>query len=495
MSPSYLMALDCGSGGVKCFLVDLNGKIVSQSSVEWLRDDWNTEIGWKSISEAIKTVISTARIDADQIAGVSTTSMREEFILLDDSGHEIQYKITPDIYPHGDRLNERYGEEMYRLSGHWPVPGWIAAAKMTWLNDTKPQVLKRAKLFLMISDWAGYRLGDTPYTEGSSACETSLFDVEKGDWSWKLLDELGLPKAIFPEVKPNGSKIATVTSHASKDTGLVEGTPVVIGGADTQCGLLGCGAINEGDIVAVGGTTTPIQLVINKTMFDVKRRTWTNMHLTKGRWIIESNAGRTGWVYRWFRDNIIYEKPSGKEYEAMNKIAEASPPGSNGLLAYLGPHIFKSGPPYWEGDRLGDLSVPPTLIGSAKFTLGDLARAIIEANCYAVRANAERLTEVTGLNVKKMEFCGGNSKSPLWMNIQANILGKPVVIPRERDATAVGAAICASVGAEIYESIPEAMKYMVHMEEPIIPNPELTKNYDQLYKVWMETRRRLSGVL
>jgi len=489
------MAVDCGSGGVKCFLVDFKGKIVSQSSVEWLRSNWNTEIGWMSISEAIKSALTVARIDADQIAGVSTTSMREEFVLLDDSGHEIPYKITSDIYTHGDRLNERYGEEMYRLSGHWPVPGWIAAAKMTWLNDTKPQVLKRAKLFLMISDWAGYRLGDIPYTEGSSACETSLFDVEKGDWSWKLMDELGLPKDIFPEVKPNASKIATVTSRASNDTGLIEGTPVVVGSADTQYGLMGCGAISEGDIVAVGGTTTPIQLVINKPILDSKRRTWTNMHSMKGRWIIESNAGRTGWVYRWLRDNILCEKPSGKRYEAMNKIAEASPPGSNGLLAYLGPHIFKSGPPYWEDDRLGDLPVPPTLIGSAKFTLNDLARAIIEANCYAVRANAEQLTEITGLKVNKMEFCGGNSKSLLWMGIQANILGKPVIVPRERDATAVGAAICASVGTGIYNSIAEATKDMVHMEEPIIPNPELAKNYDQLYKKWMETRRRLSGVL
>jgi autoinducer 2 (AI-2) kinase len=236
-------------------------------------------------------------------------------------------------------------------------------------------------------------------------------------------------------------------------------------------------------------------MVTDKPVFDAKGRTWTNAHVADGRWIIESNAGRTGWVYRWLRDNILCEKPSNKVYDSMNALAIMSPPGSNGLNVFFGPHIFNSGPPYWDGDNLGDIPVPPTIVGSSKFTRGDLARAIIEANCYAVRANLEQLCEITGLKVQRLGFCGGNSKSELWNEIQSAVIDKPVIVPRERDASAVGAAICAAVGAGIYKSIPEATKAMVHLEEPVQAKKELSSTYDGLYSSWIKTRHRLSGNL
>jgi sugar (pentulose or hexulose) kinase len=491
----YLMAIDCGSGGVKCFLVDTSGRIVSNAGVEWDRDDWNTDIGWRAIKKAIRKTLVESRIDPIQISSISTTSMREEFVLLDKPGKEILLRFTSDIYDHGDELNKRLGEKMYRYSGHWPVSGWIAASKLAWLNDKHPEVLDRANLFLMISDWAGYMLGGVPYTEGSSACETSLFDVQKSDWAWELLNELNIPSDIFPEVKKNATQVAQITGKAARGTTLNEGTPVVVGGADTQCGLIGCGAVNSGDVVVVGGTTTPVQMVTEKPVFDKEGRTWTNMHVVDGKWILESNAGRTGWVYRWFRDNILCEKPSSRIYEIMNALAARSPPGSNGVKVYMGPHVFNAGPPYWKDDTLGDASVPPAILGSSRFTRGDLARAILEANCYAVRANLEQLTEITGRKVKKVGFCGGNSKAEIWSSIQSAILGIPVSVPKERDATAVGASICAAVGAEIYRDIPKAVNAMVHMEELIEADKALTKEYDKLFNSWIEIRRRLSRVL
>jgi len=495
MSPDCMMAIDCGSGGVKCFIVDSYGKIVSQVGVEWDRDDWNTVIGWNAIKKAIRKTITASGIDPSKIAGISTTSMREEFVLLDAAGREIPYKITPDIYAHGDELNKSHGEKMYLYSGHWPVPGWIAAAKMAWLREKHPDIIERSKTFLMISDWAGYLLGGVPYTEGSSACETSLFDVKKGDWAWDLLDELKLPHGIFPEVKKNASQVAQITAKAAKGTLLKEGTPVVVGGADTQCGLIGCGAVKPGDVVVVGGTTTPVQMVTEQPMFDRAGRTWPNNHAVAGQWILESNAGRTGWVYRWFRDNILCEKPSRKVYETMNTLAAGSPPGSNGVKVYLGPHVFNAGPPYWDGDRLGDVPVPPAIIGSSKFTRGDLARAILEANCYAVRANLEQIVEITGKKVSKIGFCGGNSKAAIWNEIQSAVLGFPVEVPVERDATAVGAAVCAAVGADVYRNMNDAVKMMIHMEPPVKAEKKLTTKYDQLYTTWRDTRNKLSGVL
>jgi sugar (pentulose or hexulose) kinase len=488
---SFFLVMDAGSGGVKCLIVDTSGLIVASGFEEWQREGWNTKIGWSAIRKAVQSTLSKGT-DPKNIAGVVTTSMREEFVLLDAGGHEVQYIIEPNAYPHGDRFNETYGQRLYQESGHWPVPGWIAAAKLVWLRDEKPEVLKRTKKILMISDWVGHAFGAEFYTEGSSACETSLFSITNDDWAWNLIDELRLPCEIFPEVKENGTQIGLISKSAAVDTNLDEGTPIFVGGADTQCGLLGSGAVNEGEVIAVCGTTTPVQMVTKKPVIDPRKRAWTNKHVIHDTYVIESNAGRTGWVYRWFRDEI--NKGSGNDpYEEINTLAASSPPGSRCLKAYLGPHIFSSGPPYWSGDRLGDKPVPPTLIGNTQFSRGDLARAIIEANCYAVKANFDQLREITGISPQRFGMCGGSSKSQLWVETQANVLELPVIVPQERDATAIGAAILAAIGVGFYHDINEAVDNMVHLEDPIVPVGVRSTQYKVLYEEWLATRDRLAG--
>jgi autoinducer 2 (AI-2) kinase len=483
--------MDAGSGGVKCLIVDARGVIVASGFEEWRREGWNTKIGWNAIRKAVHSTLSKGT-DPKTIAGVITTSMREEFVLLDAGGQEVQYTIDSNAYPHGDKFNETYGLRLYQESGHWPVSGWIAAAKLAWLRDAKPKVLKRTKKILMISDWVGHAFGAEFYTEGSSACETSLFSIANDDWAWDLIEELGLPAEIFPEVKENGKQVGHISKSAAIDTSLEERTPIFVGGADTQCGLLGSGTVNDGEVTAVCGTTTPVQMVTRKLIIDPRKRAWTNRHVLQDAYIIESNAGRTGWVYRWFRDEI--NKGSGNDlYEEINTLAASSPPGSRGLQAYLGPHIFSSGPPYWSGDRLGDKPVPPTLIGNIQFSLGDLARAIIEANCYAVKANFDQLKEITGISPQRFGMCGGSSKSKLWVETQANVLELPVVLPRERDATAIGAAILAAIGVGFYRDINEAVDQMVHLQDPIAPGGAKSIQYKVLYEGWLATRNRLAG--
>jgi sugar (pentulose or hexulose) kinase len=488
---SLFLVIDAGSGGVKCLLIDLSGLIVASGFEEWQREGWNTKIGWNTIRKVVQSTLLKV-INPQKIAGIVTTSMREEFVLLDAVDQEVQFTIDSSAYPHGDKFNENSGLHLYQASGHWPVPGWIAAAKLVWLRDVKPEVLKRTKKILMISDWVGHAFGAEFYTEGSSACETSLFNIVNNDWAWDIINELGLPAEIFPDVKENGKLVGFISQSIADDTGLDEGIPIFVGGADTQCGLLGSGAVNEGEVIAVCGTTTPVQMVISKPVIDPLRRAWTNRHVLRDQYIIESNAGKTGWVYRWFRDEIV--KGSRNEpYEKINALAASSPPGSRGLKAYLGPHIFSSGPPYWSGDRLGDKPVPPTLIGNAQFSRGDLARAIVEANCYAVKANFEQLKEITMISPQRFGMCGGSSKSRLFVETQANILDLPVIVPRERDATAIGAAILAATGAGFYRDINEAVDKMVHLEEPISPVGVRSNHYKLLYEEWLTTRNRLAG--
>ncbi|OGD44360.1 hypothetical protein A3K69_07695 [Candidatus Bathyarchaeota archaeon RBG_16_57_9] len=487
MEPLFLV-VDVGSSGVKAFLVDAAGGIVTRAESPWERDRWLADSGWCSIIQAVRDAIGDRKLIQDSLRAVSVTSMREEFVLLDGSGSEVKAELNEESYRFGERIVEEHGELMYDLSGHWPVPNWIAGAVLPWMR-AECSGFREARRFLMMADWVVYKLSGVACTEGSNACETSMYDVYRNDWAWELIDDLLLPRGIFPPVKRSGEALGTVTREASKDTGIPTDALVVTGGADTQCGLMGMGA-QPGEAGAVGGTTTPVLTVTSNPVIDPRRRLWSNIHVEAGLWTLESNAGFTGRNMRWLRDLM-----GTGSYEYLNHEAGLVPPGSDGLLTFLGAHVFDSGPPYWKQDRLGDRNVPPTVMGKHDFSSGELARSIMESSCYAVKANLEQLEEASGARFSSLKFCGGNSKSALWTQMQSDVLGVPVVTPVISEGTAVGAAALAAVGSGVYSDIREAVEAMVRLKKPVAPDPGRSETYSRLYRDWMATRERLHGTL
>ena len=484
------MALDCflivdaGSSSAKCFLVSALGEVIKSTERGWSRDTWECQEAWRLISEAVRELT----IDPDvNVLAVASTSMREEFVLLDHSGNQIMVKLGEDSERHGYKVLEEHGEKMYISSGHWPVPNWMAGAILPWITHQLPETAKRISLMLMISDWINYKICGEAATEGSSACETSLFDIKAYDWDWSIIEDLGTSRSIMPKVKRSGEILGNTTPNTSRTLNLPCDTPVVMGGADTQCGLIGMGA-KVGEASAVGGTTTPIQVVLDEPILDPRRRTWSNNHLIENRWILESNAGYTGRAVKWLRDTFL---SGDTDYSQLDRLAEEAPPGSHGLNAYLGPHLFDSGPPYWPMDKLGNRPVEPTLTGNHSFNLQDLCRSVLEANCYAVKANLSQLQQITNLDFRHMNFCGGNSKSMFWMQIQADILGLPVSVPTVHHSTAVGAAALASVGTNLYHSLEEASEHMATPRRIFKPRTNTSDRYKILYEHWMEKREHL----
>lgn len=482
MSDGFLV-IDAGSGSVKTFLVSPSGAILRSAESLWNRDNWSAE---KARPVILNTIRKLELGSFSQVHGVSVTSMREEFVLLDKHGEEIHYELSPASKKHGETVLYKHGEHLYESSGHWPVPNWIAGAILPWINEVNPEKIKDTFSVLMISDWVNYLLCGETCTEGTSACETALYDIKINNWNWELVEELGLPSSIFPEVKINASRVGEVSKEISQTTGLPSKTPVILGGADTQCGLLGMGA-GLGDIAAVGGTTTPVQYVVDNPVIDPKRRTWSNNHLIKNQWIIESNCGYTGRAVRWAKENLGLS-----DYAQLNNEAAKIQAGSNGLYSYLGPHLFDAGPPYWESDQLGDTPVKQGIIGRKNPSKGEQVRSILESNSFAVKANLDQISEITGDQFSSIMFCGGNTKSRLWMQIQADVLDMPVIVPRVNDGTAIGTAILASAGSGYYPSINEAVKNMVSLRDPVIPEPGQVKQYKTHYTNWMENRKLLA---
>ncbi len=506
MSDQYLMALDAGSGAGRCVLVSVDGKKVHTAYQEWgyfsppglgmMAVEFDPSQFWRVFSEVSRQAIAKAGIQPEQVLAVSSTSQREGIVLLDENGLEIYAGPNRDYraVEEGMRLSNTYGDELYRRSGHFPA-GMTGVARLLWLKNRAPAVFERVRHLQSINDWILFRLSDEYACEPTNAAETALYDLATQDWMVDILEKLELPREIFPKIMPAGTCIGTVTPKAAEEIGLRAGTPVVIGGADTQCGLLGCGCIRPNDIAAISGTTTPVQMVTASPVTDPYQRLWGGAHVVPGRFIVESNAGGSGSVYQWFRNTFYTDlverggSTGQNSYEIMNAEAEKAPAGCNGVQSFAGVMVMNA----------KTMTMPPNVIilGMSPMASPEISsrplvtRAIIESLAYAVKANAQQVLDVVGQSPTAMGVCGGLSKSHLYLEALANTLHLAVRVPQIKEGTAVGAAICAGIGGKVFHTIEESVDALVHIEAEIQPEEHLSKQYRNLYRKWSKNLEHL----
>jgi autoinducer 2 (AI-2) kinase len=479
------MALDAGIGGGRCLIFTTGGQLVARGYQEWVSEpepdypgalSFNPDAYWAALVTATQSALRTSQLDVGRIAAVSTTCQREGFLLLDSSGEVLYAGPSPDGRGHAENagLKAKYGPELYTMTGHQPE-SLHAPGRLLWLHKHRPAVYERVDRLLMINDWMLYRLGAPWQGEPSNACSTTLFDVRHGTWSDQAIALAGLPRSMFPPVVPSGTAVGELSPAGAGELGLPPGIPLVAGGGDGQCGVAGAGAVHVGDVAAIAGTTTPILMHLDAPVFDAGMRTWTRAGLMPHTWGLEANAGITGLAFRWLR-NLIFGDSSEDDFPAMEAMARSVPPGANDVRCDLGarpmgarPLVDASG-----GEIRG---IGPMAGGRA-----EIVRAAMESTCYAVRANVEILEEVSARPVGALRLVGGQSRSPFWVQMQADILGKPVILPGVTEASGWGAAICAGIGIRLWrEPADVALKTPVHVVEPRRESSEI---YEDFYKNW-----------
>src|SRR5690625_3740088 len=331
----YLMAIDAGTGSVRVIIFDTKGNelFVSQSEWEHLEDsrypgsmDFDVTKNYEIIIDLIKEIINSNRIDPKQIAGISTTSMREAIVLYDNEGNELWACANVDsrsdnevtkLYESDPTLENK----LYNLSGQTFSLG--AIPRLHWVKNNLPDIYNKTQFVTMLNDWIVYKLTDILTVEPSNACTTGLFDLKERNWGPTIMSDAGLRDDIYPVVNESGSFIGNVTKKVSELTGLSTQTPVITGGGDAQLGCIGMGVINEGDAAVLGGSFWQYEYTTNKITFDEESRVRINCHAVPNTWQYEAIAFLPGLVMRWFRDTFCdlekhLEKTTGKSiYEQM----------------------------------------------------------------------------------------------------------------------------------------------------------------------------------
>lgn len=479
------MALDAGIGGGRCLIFTTGGELVARGYQEWAGTpepeapgavSFDPEVYWAALTAATRCALASSGIDPARIAAISTTCQREGFILLDSAGEAVYAGPSPDGRGHAENaaLKAQYGALLYSVTGHQPE-SIHAPGRLLWLRTHRPEVYARIDRLLMINDWMLYRLGAAWLGEPSNASSTTLFDVRHGTWSDRAISLAGLPRRIFPPIVSSGTPAGVLAPNVAADLGLPPGIPLIVGGGDGQCGMAGAGAVRTGDVAAIAGTTTPILMHLDAPVFDERRRTWTRAGLMPHTWGLEANAGITGLAFRWLRNQIL-GKSSEASFPEMEALARTVPPGANGVRCDLGARPMGSRPiidaPGGEITGIG-----PMAGGRA-----EIVRAAMESTCYAVRANCEILEDVSGRPLEALRLVGGQSRSPLWVQMQSDILQKPIILPGVAEASGWGAAICAGIGVGIW-STPTDVEISVSARV-VAPQRENSQVYEALYQAW-----------
>lgn len=500
MSAKYVLAIDAGSGGGRALVIDLRGNLVSSASQDWSYDvpadagpmgkEFDPEKFWGIICQLIAEAVKKAAVAASDIVAVSAASQRQGMVFLDKEGQELYAGPNTDIRAivEGFSIDGEFGSEVYSITGH--APSLIfAPARLAWFKTNRPKVYERIATVLSISDWVIYRLSGERVGEASCVSGIGLVDVCDLKWSNRLAEMLELPQGVCPEIATAGTFVGTVTPAAAEQTGLAPGTSVVVGGADTQCGLLGMGVKDERQVGIVAGWSGSIQMVTAEPIIDSKRRIWTTCHVLPGKWILESNAQQSGGAYRWLKGILFAESDidesndSGETYALMDELAQDVPPGSGGVLAFIGPTVMDM---TLMRISLGGFIFPVTP-SVTDIKRENLIRAALENLAFAFKANCVQLGEISRLKVKEVSIGGGLAQSRCLVQILSDVLGMPVTTFGVRHVTSWGTAMCAAVGCGAYPDLERAIEVMSPKSRIVEPNPQRVQEYAPCYERWLST--------
>ncbi len=473
------LGLDASTSAVKALAFDECGKecaggrapleisFPGPSLAEQSAESW-----WQAAVSALREV--TSQTGGAEIASLAIAHQRESFVLVDPSGAPLRSAILwmdERSRPYLPRLRERFDLQAFHLRTGKPLTGNLIPGKLAWLQEHEPQVLGRAHRLLDTHAFLIHRLTGEWATSTGSADPTGLYDIQRQAWDSVTLSALGIDPALLPPLCLPGQLIGRVTAAAARETGLPQGMPVISGLGDGQAGALGMG-INRTGLCGVNLGTS----IISGTFSQAYRTSNAFRTMTgalPGSYIFETVLLGGAFTLRWLVNDLF---SGSAEIEAR---AARLPPGAGGLV--LVPYWGTAMNPYWDASASGI-----TVGWRASHRPEHFYRAALEGLGFELRLQVQGVEAALEAPIRYIQVAGGGAANPVWLQILADILGRPVEVAPAKEATALGAAILAAAGAKLHADIPSAAEAMVKppaaVYEPLAENhARYTRLYEQVY--------------
>ncbi|MDO4606354.1 MAG: glycerol kinase GlpK [Bowdeniella nasicola] len=502
---SCVLTIDQGTTSTRAMIVDHDGTIRSCGQVEhrqilprpgWVEHD-PREI-WENVRLAIGQALSAAEVNAHDVAAVGITNQRETTIVWDrHTGKPISNAIvwqdtrTAHLC---QELEAGHGPRRWADRVGLPLASYFSGPKIRWLLDHIPGARERAEagelLFGTPDTWVLWNMtggvdGGVHATDVTNASRTLLMDLHTLTWDEEICQEIGVPTAMLPQIKPS----IGVFGHGSAQS-LVEGVPIAGILGDQQAATFGQACFHESECKNTYGTgsfvlrntgTTPV-------FSDTGMLTTLAYQIEDepARYALEGSIAVTGSLVQWLRDNLGLITTAA-EVETLARQADDNGgvfivPAFSGLFA-----------PHWRADARG------AVVGLTRFvTAAHLARASLEATAYQTRDVLDAMQSPTEsgsadsgspqARPTELRVDGGMVVNRLLMQFQADLLGIDVVVPAEKETTALGAAYAAGIGVGFWEGIDDVRARWREGERyrPTMPAAER----ERLYRLWTKAVKR-----
>ncbi len=489
----YLIGIDNGGTMSKAALYDLSGKEIAVSGYKTKTTmpkpgftERDMEEMWQANVKSIKDVIEISKVNPKDIVGIATTGHGNGMYLVDENGNPAYNGIISTDTRAKDYVEKWYNDNTFdKVLPKTMQSIWAGqpVALIAWFKDNDPEVLERTKWVFMCKDYIRYRLTNEPYAEITDMSGTNLMNVRDVKYDEELLKEFGIEEVMdkLPPLKYSSEICGYVTSEVAEETGLVEGTPVAGGLFDIDASAIATGLTEEEKLCMVAGTWS-INEYISKKPIISKDLFMTSIYCMKGYWLTTEASPTSASNLEWFVTEFMKDKDSNANvYEEANKLVSSISPEESNII-FL---------PFLYGTNV-DADAKASFIGlNGWHTKAHLLRAIYEGVAFCHRAHIDKLLQHRE-EPKAIRIAGGAAKSEVWVQIFADVLQTPIEVTTSTELGALGAAICAGIATENFESYESASNSMVEVAYTCYPNKDNSEIYNKKYNLYKKAIEVLS---
>lgn len=485
-----LLGIDIGTTGTKGVVFRENGDILATAYRTYdelfPRPGWvemNPIQMWQAVCDVIRQV--SAEVMTDPIKAIGCSVLGEAITPIDKSYRPL-YNTLPSVDARCKRQVEWWektigADEIYAITGQ-PLHTSYSINKIMWLHDEMPEVFSNTWKFLLWEDLFCCWLGLTPTIEFSLASRTMAFDIHQRQWSARLLEAAKISPDLLARAAPAGLCVGKIPASKAGELGLPDGVMVTVAGHDVINCALGAGAVTDGQAVLTIGTTESIVVALDEPSLSKEPRTEMfacYCHTALDKYAALAYSTCSGNLLRWYRDHFAKSEMEAAARQGMNVydlLTAKANLGRSGLL--LLPHFIGSGTPYLDPESRG------ALIGLSLATEpGDIIAAILEGTTFELKINLDSF-ENAGIAIHEMRAVGGGAKSDRWLQLKADITGKPIVRLDVTESGCLGAAIQAGIACGVYASYGEAIDRLIRLGDRFEPNQIIGQQYAEMYATY-----------
>jgi FGGY-family pentulose kinase len=452
---------------------------------------------WESACRAVPEALGRAGASAEDIAGIGLDCTACTVLPCRNDGTPLRPALLwmdQRAFREAEQISATQDPILRYVSGV-VSPEWMLP-KALWLKHREPATYEAADRIVECTDWFMYRLTSQWSLSLNNVTVKWNYARPDGGWSQKLLQAVGLddlPDKWPRQVVPLGKGEASLSAVAARQLGLRPGIPVAQGGIDAYLGMLGMSAVGAGDLAMIMGSSTCHLAMSERELFGSGMLGCYPDAVVEGLYTLEGGQTATGSIINWYRQHFAGNEAAEAErtgrnvYEILDARAAAVPPGSEGLVCL----------DYWQGNRcpLKDPRARGTFWGlTLSHGPGHIFRSIYEATAFGTRHILEDVAR-HGLAIERVFAGGGGARSRLWLQIHADVLGRPIHVPRDSEACALGSAMVAAVHSGHYANLEEAAARMVQIAEVLEPHSKHKNAYDYAYAKYLATYPALQQLM